>query len=191
MSHPGRLSGAPSLARAAGVAASSKRGVGPSVAQVRACSRQFASGVSVVTTCGADSQPYGLTVTAVLCVSLEPSVFLVSVAESSQTLPAILGRGAFAINILAAGQEMVAEVFASKAGADKFKHVPYRVSDERLPLLRGALATLECELLHAYAGGDHRLLVGEVIAANVSPGRPLLRYDGRYFGVERDCAGEP
>ncbi|MGE5116497.1 MAG: flavin reductase family protein [Betaproteobacteria bacterium] len=154
--------------------------------QARACSRQLASGVSVVTTRDLDSQPHGLTVSAVLCVSLEPSLFLVSIAETSTTLAPLLRRGAFVINILAMGQEAVADVFASKAGPDKFRRVAYDLSaDTRLPLLCGALAMLECRLVHAYAGGDHRLIVGEVCATSMNPGLPLLRYDGRYLGVER------
>jgi flavin reductase (DIM6/NTAB) family NADH-FMN oxidoreductase RutF len=153
--------------------------------QARACSRQLATGVSVVTTCDLDSQPYGLTVSAVLSVSLEPSVFLVSVAETSRTLAPLLRRGAFVINILAAGQELIAEAFASQSGTDKFGHVVYELSTEgRLPLLGGALALLECRLLHAYAGGDHRLVVGEVCAMRVNSGLPLLRYDGRYLGFD-------
>jgi flavin reductase (DIM6/NTAB) family NADH-FMN oxidoreductase RutF len=131
--------------------------------QARACSRQLATGVSVVTTCDLDSQPYGLTVSAVLSVSLEPSVFLISVAETSKTLAPLLRRGAFVINILAAGQELIAEAFASQSGTNKFGHIAYELSAEaRLPLLGGALAVLECRLVHAYAGGDHRLVVGEV-----------------------------
>ena len=153
--------------------------------QARACSRQLATGVSVVTTCDLDSQPYGLTVSAVLSVSLEPSVFLVSVAETSRTLAPLLRRGAFVINILSAGQELIAEAFASQSGTDKFGHVVYELSTEgRLPLLGGALALLECRLLHAYAGGDHRLVVGEVCAMRVNSGLPLLRYDGRYLGFD-------
>lgn len=152
--------------------------------QARACSRQLATGVSVVTTCDLDSQPYGLTVSAVLSVSLEPSVFLVSVAETSRTLAPLLRRGAFVINILSTGQELVAEAFASQSGINKFDHINYDLSaEERLPLLGGALATLECRLVHAYAGGDHRLVVGEVCAMRVNPGLPLLRYDGRYLGI--------
>jgi 3-hydroxy-9,10-secoandrosta-1,3,5(10)-triene-9,17-dione monooxygenase reductase component len=154
--------------------------------QARACSRQLATGVSVVTTCDLDSQPYGLTVSAVLSVSLEPSMFLVSVAETSRTLAPLLRRGAFVINILAAGQELIAEAFASQSGNNKFAHVAYELSAEaRLPLLGGALAMLECRLVHAYAGGDHRLVVGEVSAMRMNSGLPLLRYDGRYLGIDR------
>jgi len=174
----------PATDNAAG--AEAERVAAPSREQARACSRQLASGVSVVTTCDRDARPHGLTVSAVLCVSLEPAAFLVSVAETSRTLAPLLRRGAFVINILAAGQEGTADAFASKAGPDKFRHIAYELSTTKgLPMLCGALSVLECELIHAYPAGDHRLVVGEVRAMYANPGLPLLRYDGRYLGIER------
>jgi flavin reductase (DIM6/NTAB) family NADH-FMN oxidoreductase RutF len=46
------------------------------------------------------------------------------------------------------------------------------------------LAVLECGLVDAYPDGDHRLVVGEVVATRLDCGLPLLRYDGRYFGID-------
>lgn len=158
--------------------------------QVRACSRQLASGVSVVTTCDADGHPCGLTMSAVLCVSLDPALFLISIGEESETLDPLLKHGAFAINVLSAEQKALAQIFASKGGCDKFKHVAYHLSaPARLPVLRGALAVMECRLVDAYPGGDHRLVVGEVQAMRLNSGQPLLRYGGRYFGIDAgECA---
>jgi flavin reductase (DIM6/NTAB) family NADH-FMN oxidoreductase RutF len=162
-------------------------GAGASVSpdEVRACSRQLASGVSVVTTCDAAGRPYGLTMSAVLCVSLDPALFAICIGEESETLGPLLERGAFAINVLGAEQEALARTFASKGGRDKFRRVAYHSSATvQLPVLRGALAVVECSLVAAYPGGDHRLVVGKVEATRLGCGPPLLRYDGRYLGVD-------
>lgn len=153
--------------------------------QMRACSRQLAAGVCVVTTCDAFGRPYGLTMSAVLCASLDPALFLISIAETSETLAPLLDHGAFAINILSADQQALAQTFASKGGCDKFKHIAHRLgTSHRLPLLCGVLATVECRLAAAYPCGDHRLVVGEVRALRANAGRPLLRYDGCYAGID-------
>jgi flavin reductase (NADH)/flavin reductase len=147
----------------------------------RDCARRLASGVSVVTTRDLDGQPYGLTMSAVLCVSLDPSLFLASIADTSETLAPLLRRAAFVINVLGAGQQALADTFASKGRCDKFLHVAYGLSaGHRLPVLWGALAAIECRLVDALAAADHRLLLGEGRTMRVRPGSPLLRYDGDY-----------
>lgn len=139
----------------------------------------------MVTTCDSDGHPCGLTMSAVLCVSLDPALFLISIGEKSETLDPLLKHGAFAINVLSAEQKALAQIFASKGGCDKFKHVAYQLSaPARLPVLRGALAVMECRLVDTYPGGDHRLVVREVRAMRLSSGLPLLRYDGRYSGID-------
>lgn len=104
--------------------------------QLRACSRQLAAGVTVVTTCDVKGYPYGLTVSAVVCLSLEPALFLICVSEKSDTLGPLLESGTFAINVLGRGQEALARTFASKRHAEKFKHIVYDLSaPTRLPVL--------------------------------------------------------
>lgn len=139
----------------------------------------------MVTTCDADGHPCGLTMSAVFCVSLDPALFLISIGEESETLDPLLKHGAFAINVLSVEQKALAQIFASKRGCDKFKHVAYQLSaPAQLPVLLGALAVMECRLVDAYPGGDHRLVVGEVRAIRLNSGLPLLHYDGRYFGID-------
>lgn len=142
----------------------------------------------MVTTCDAEGYPYGLTMSAVVCLSLEPALFLICVSEESDTLGPLLKSGAFAINVLRREQEELARVFASKGRADKFNHIAYDLSTLTLvPVLRSALAVLECKLIRAYPGGDHRILVGEVRMTRMNGGLPLVHYDARYVGVDARC----
>src|SRR5437667_64798 len=64
---------------------------------------QFATGVTVVTTCG-QGKPAGITVNAFCSVSLDPPLVLVCIDLISHTLPAIRESGSFAVNILTDAQ---------------------------------------------------------------------------------------
>jgi len=148
------------------------------------------TGVTVVTTVDDLGQPTGLTASAVASVSLDPPLVLVCVSHGAQSYPALAASGKFAVNVLALGQELLSRRFATTApGQEKFKDVGYRPGRLGLPLLEGALASLECAVVHAYPGGDHTIFVGRVEAG--APGgnglEPLLYYRGRYRRL--DAAG--
>jgi len=145
----------------------------------------FATGVTVVTTWDADGQPTGLTASSIASVSLHPPLVLTCVSHNSQSYPAFQTGDRFAINILAADQEAISRRFASStlSGLQKFEGVGYRQGALGLPILKDALAELECRIVHAYPGGDHTIYVGQVEAADCRGDaglEPLLYYRGRY-----------
>lgn len=145
----------------------------------------FATGVTVVTTWDAEGRPTGLTASAMSSVSLDPPLVLVCVAHKAQAYPALRSSGRFAINILASDQEPVARRFSlsTVSGPEKFEDIGYRQGALGLPILKDALAEIECATVHAYPGGDHTIFVGQVEAADCrgDAGRePLLYYRGRF-----------
>ncbi|HEV8438190.1 MAG TPA: flavin reductase family protein [Methylomirabilota bacterium] len=144
----------------------------------------FASGVTVVTTLDVDGRPAGLTASAVSSVSLDPPLVLVCVAHTSQSYPAFHAHGRFAINVLASEHEHVARRFASTvSGPEKFEGTGYRQGVLGLPILKDALAEIECTIVHAYPAGDHTIFVGQVEAADCRGEaglEPLLYYRGRF-----------
>jgi len=139
----------------------------------------FASGVTVVTTWDAEGRPTGLTANAFTSVSLVPPLILVCVDHNAQSYPAMQASGRFAVNILALGQEELSKRFAV-SGGDKFDGIPWRPGPAGLPLLSGALAAIECHMVHAYPGGDHTIFVGRVESVQAEPVEPLLYYRGKY-----------
>jgi flavin reductase (DIM6/NTAB) family NADH-FMN oxidoreductase RutF len=139
----------------------------------------FATGVTVVTTSDAEGRPSGLTVSAFSSLSLDPPLILVCVDHKSQTYPALLERGRFAVNVLATGHEAVSRRFASST-LDKFDGVAHRRSPEGLPLLDDALAHIECATLNTHVEGDHTIFVGRVERVTVGNGEPLLYFKGKY-----------
>jgi 3-hydroxy-9,10-secoandrosta-1,3,5(10)-triene-9,17-dione monooxygenase reductase component len=143
----------------------------------RACSL-FATGVAVVTT-HTDDIFAGMTINSFASVSLEPPLVLWCLKDSARSRPIFETAGRFAINILSSRQLDEAKHFARNTLEAFEGGEPMAISPRGLPLLPGALAHLECETRHVYDGGDHRILIGEVVALAARPGVPLVFFQGR------------
>ena len=140
---------------------------------------QFAAGVTVVTTRDARGRSLGLTVTAFASVSLDPPLVLVCVDHRSEAHVGFREAGLFGVSILAEGQEDVSRRFAA-GGPAKFKGLTLATGTTGVPLIPGAVAHLECRVKSTHEAGDHHIYVGEVLAVDVKPGRPLLYHDRDY-----------
>jgi flavin reductase (DIM6/NTAB) family NADH-FMN oxidoreductase RutF len=144
----------------------------------------FASGVTIITVIGKDGQPHGLTASAVTSLSLEPRMLLICVSEHSSTLDEIVAAGSFAVNILATEQQETAQQFATRKD-DRFGGVRWRPGTETgAPVLDGSLAYAECRLRDSCKGGDHVILMGEIVAGDAHEAEPLLYFRGRYGTYE-------
>ncbi|KCZ46136.1 MULTISPECIES: alpha/beta fold hydrolase [unclassified Hyphomonas] len=140
----------------------------------------FATGVTVVTTLDEEGQPVGLTANSFTSVSLDPPLLLVCIAKSAGSLNAMEAAENFAVNVLHIGQQPTSNLFA-KSGEDRFAATPWRRGHNGAPLLSGALANFECRRHALHEGGDHVILVGEVVRARFEPRRdPLLYFRGKY-----------
>jgi flavin reductase (DIM6/NTAB) family NADH-FMN oxidoreductase RutF len=138
----------------------------------------FLSGVTVVTTV-ADGALYGMTVASFASLSLDPPLVLICVGRNMQTHDAIAGAKRFGVSILSSEQQHLSNHFASKSG-DKFKDIAYRLGRSGLPLLDGALCTLECSVHSQLDGGDHSIFVGLVESAETADGAPLAYFRSGY-----------
>lgn len=147
---------------------------------------RFATGVTIVTAIG-EHGPAGMTTNAVASLSLEPRLLLVCFAQGSRTLEVVRAAGRFAVNVLRAGDEELAAVFASRrVGPAKFEAATRHAWSERhgAPVLDGALAWMACELRELRPGGDHEIGIGEVVATGAVPGgEPLVFFGGRYTSL--------
>ncbi|MGH3880868.1 MAG: flavin reductase family protein [Actinophytocola sp.] len=135
----------------------------------------FPSGVTVVTAQDADGTPFGLTCTSMCSVSMQPPILLACLHNHSQTLAAALRHGAFAVNLLHAGGQYAAELFAT-AGRDRFAEVDWERTPRRdLPWLTSdAHAVAECTVVEATVAGDHVVVFGQVDGVLAKPQNPLL-----------------
>lgn len=140
----------------------------------------FATGVTVVTVMNAAGEPVGLTANSFTSVSLDPPLLLVCIAKTAGSLPALVAAENFAVNVLHIGQQPTSNLFA-KSGEDRFAETPWSRGHNDAPLLSGALANFECKRHALHEGGDHVILVGEVVRARFEPRRdPLLYFRGKY-----------
>ena len=141
----------------------------------------FATGVAIVT-CQGEDGPAGLTTNAVASLSLDPLLLLVCFDNGSRTLPAVRFARRFAVNVLRAGQQDLARVFASKRVArQKFEAVTHTVA-HGVPVLDGALAWLACDLVDLREAGDHTIGVGAVTQMEAdAQGEPLVFFRGAYM----------
>ncbi|MGE5540264.1 MAG: flavin reductase family protein [Gemmatimonas sp.] len=139
----------------------------------------FATGVAVITTRDPSGKPFGLTMNAISSVSLDPPLFLICVDKRSNTLQPILDSKAFAINILAKGQEAISNVFAGKS-EDKFAGIAHHAGSHGMPIIDGAHGAAEFSVFADYPGGDHVIIVGEVRSIETAAVDPLLYFRSKY-----------
>jgi len=143
---------------------------------------RFATGVSIVTARHGD-EIHGLTANSFCSVSLEPPLVLVCVDQNAHSHDLIQQGGNFAVNILAAAQEELSQRFATDhlSAAERFAGINFHTEITGAPILEESLGWLDCKLFAAYAGGDHTIFVGEVVAmGQPQVDRPLLYYQSRY-----------
>ena len=150
---------------------------------------RFLSGVSVVTSRHA-GVAQGITASAVCSVTLEPPTLLVCLNRQSATCQAVTESGNFCVNVLGEQQRAVAQIFSTKS-KDKFAELE-AIEGEKIvegesgtPLLRGAIAQLECRVTSHTDVGTHRIFFGEVLATAASDGEPLAYFRGQFAALER------
>jgi 3-hydroxy-9,10-secoandrosta-1,3,5(10)-triene-9,17-dione monooxygenase reductase component len=149
----------------------------------------FASGVTIVTSVGADGLPVGTTANAVTSLSLDPPLLLVCFDRSSVTLQAVRAHGAFVVNVLAERQQHLSANFARRGHTATWEGVRHRPGPTGSPRLDGVLAALECTVEERVPGGDHEIIVGRVrdVETSGSDAAPLLYWRGGYGSLLGDA----
>jgi flavin reductase (DIM6/NTAB) family NADH-FMN oxidoreductase RutF len=139
----------------------------------------FATGVTVITTKDAAGKPFGLTANAFSSLSLDPPLVLICVDKTVDCYTCFEESKVFAVNFLSEEQEHLSRRFATK-GIEKFEGVTCQTGECGVPLLEGAMGSIECKVVSVYEGGDHTIYVGEILCATASGDRPLLFFKGKY-----------
>ena len=149
----------------------------------------FATGISVVTTFDGD-RPAGITVNAFSSVSLEPALVMVALDRRRFITPMVRSAGRYAVNVLGSDQQALSDCFAHapvSPGREDFCGAAWHAGPAGLPLIDGAIATLECTTVETFSAGDHDLFIGRV--DSLQEGRddvaPLLYYRRRYLRIEQ------
>jgi flavin reductase (DIM6/NTAB) family NADH-FMN oxidoreductase RutF len=146
--------------------------------EFRDCLGRFATGVTVVTCLGSKG-PCGITANSFSSVSLEPPLVLWNIAKVTNSLQAYLDAERFAINVLGAEQQHLADHFA-QSDHTVFNGIGYDTAPDGVPLLPGAVAYFECRTHQTYDCGDHHIIIGEVEKFSSNDNEPLLFHNSRY-----------
>jgi flavin reductase len=158
------------------------------VSAFRKAMGSFPTGVTVVTVACGDGDMHGVTVNSFSSVSLDPMLVLVCLNEKSCGLGLIERAGAFAVNVLSAGQQDVSRRFANRnrpVGAAMFDGVPFEPGVTGCPVLVDATASFDCRLWQSHRAGDHLIVLGEVVAlVHRSQLEPLIFHAGTYKALE-------
>jgi flavin reductase (DIM6/NTAB) family NADH-FMN oxidoreductase RutF len=154
----------------------------------------FVTGVTVVTALDGD-RPFGITVNALSSVSLQPALVMVALDRRRFLTPIVRTAGRYAVNVLSEDQQALSDCFAGAPvapGRDEFCGAVWHPGPTGLPLLAGAIATLECTVVQTFSAGDHDLFIGRVDTLASDPGHPmpLLYYRRRYLRIERAATAE-
>lgn len=150
----------------------------------------FATGVTVITTMSDGGAPVGFTANSFSSVSLEPPLLLFCLDRGSYSFGHFSKTKTFAVNVLTDRQEDVSAHFA-RPSEDKWRHVGYDLCSVGCPVFADALAVFECETHAVHDGGDHIIVVGEVVRFHrKDEGGPLLYYRGRYARIAGDGGAE-
>ncbi len=153
---------------------------GISSSKFRESLAHFASGVTIITM-RAPEGPVGFTASAFTSVSLEPPLVLVCVGKQASLHDRIVVPEHFGVSILAEDQAWIASQFSQKK-VDRFHDVPLGQGPHAgVPLIEGALVHLECRCHQRHPAGDHTIVLGQVLHAANTHGRPLVHFR-RTFG---------
>ncbi|MFF0447358.1 flavin reductase family protein [Streptomyces sp. NPDC004609] len=170
-------------------------GDGAEPGEFREAMRLWATGVAVVTTQSPEG-PHGMTLNSLLSVSLDPPTLLISLKRGSRTADVIQRTGRFTVNVLAAGQQALADRFTQRRvfGAEQFAGVRHRPSPGGGgPELEGAAVVLTCRTTQRIEVVDHTLIVAGASVGRRPPADdsrgPLLYVDRGYRDLTEQETG--
>ncbi len=149
----------------------------------RAALGRFASGVTIITVETSEGEVHGMTANAFCSVSLQPPLVLVCIDHLAETYLHLRERGQFGVSVLKEEQEALSEFFADPERNPDAAYrlgIEYRAMASGMPVLKGALANLDCAVVGAHSAGDHTIFVGEVEEMSWAEGNPLLYFAGQY-----------
>jgi flavin reductase (NADH) len=154
-----------------------------SQSEFRAAMANLSAAVNVITTDGPRGRA-GMTVSAACSVTDAPPTMLVCVNRSSRSHDILVDNGRICVNVLGADQEALAMHFAGATNvptSERFNHEAWDLDTDRVPVLRGALASVVGRIVSDQGLGSHSVLFVEVDKVMTRQDSGALVYFQRRF----------
>ncbi|ABD45058.1 flavin reductase like domain protein [Ehrlichia chaffeensis str. Heartland] len=150
---------------------------------IKSCFSEFVTGITVVTTVSQNGSMHGITVNSFNSVSLVPPMVLFSIEKSASRFEIFHTCSKFIVNILSDKQKSISQNFA-ECDVQNWEDFSYSVLDG-IPIINGIMSYIYCAKKYVYDGGDHKIIVGEVIncAKLNNDDKPLAYYKGKYMVI--------
>jgi flavin reductase (DIM6/NTAB) family NADH-FMN oxidoreductase RutF len=130
-----------------------------------------------------DGAPVGLAVSAFVSVSLDPPLILICVDNNSRTWPTLSTSPGIGVSVIAADQAALGRQLASRS-RDRFEGTTFEERPSGALLLDGAVTKLECTVHSVSDGGDHLVVLLNVVDMWGDPEvAPLVWHDSAFAGV--------
>ncbi len=152
---------------------------------------KFAAGIVVVST-SLDGVDHAMTVNAFTSVSLDPLLVLFCAEKIARFHDAVVAAGSWAVSVLGDDAEEASRWLATRGRPlkDQLADYPHHPGPRTgAPVLDDAIASLECRTRDVYDGGDHSIVVGEVIGVDSQRPDvgPLIYYKRKYRRLDGGC----
>lgn len=146
---------------------------------------RLGAAVSIVTTDGPAGRA-GFTASAVCSVTDDPPTLLICLNRGASVYPAFLANGVLCVNVLAAGQQQVSDLFGGRTPmSERFAGARWDTGAGGAPVLQGAAVSFDCRIAQVTGVGTHDVLFCEVqaIAGGAAAPEALIYFDRRYHAL--------
>ncbi|SDB93982.1 flavin reductase family protein [Acinetobacter boissieri] len=139
------------------------------------------SAVNVITTTGVSGH-HGFTASAVCSVTDTPGTLLVCMNTSSRSYVHFIENKILTVNVLAAHQQNMSQVFASKLSSEeRFEHGEWTTLMTGAPILKETLVSFDCKIDQIQEIGTHAIFMCAVVAIQQNTNKSGLVYFNRAY----------
>lgn len=140
----------------------------------------FATGVTLVTIDTPEGGPMGFAANSFASLSLDPPLVLWAPARSARRFPAYRAAQHYAIHVLPQSARGLLDRFSRRGPG--FDGLDFGRNAQGAPVLDQVLARFDCRQTAVHDGGDHAIIVGQVLRVSHRDGAALVFHQGRYGG---------
>ena len=127
--------------------------------------------VAALITARTGSQANAMTAAWHMPISYNPPLYTVAIALKRFTYSLIATSHEFGVNFMPADQAEIVAAAGGTHGAEMDKFKAFHIGTDKplktgVPVLRTSYAAYECKVIDDRVYGDHRLLIGEIVAVH-------------------------